>query len=208
MKTLNSIVAVSLVTLMALTSCNSLKVVTDIDRDVDFSSFVTYQLQMDTTGQEPGKMTVNHIDQKRIESALTEQVQVRGMIESETPDVYLKYSVGIESFKYYRTQTNYTRVPDYYYASYKGRIYRVYRNRYVPDSGYTTESERLDGKLYLSLVDANSGKVIWLSEGSHAISSKPNKRDKLMKKVVAQIFEEFPAGKQILPENNQVALQK
>ena len=208
MKTLNSIIAVSLVTLLALTSCNSIKVVTDINRDVDFNSFVTYQLQIDTTSQEPGKMTVNHIDQKRIESALTEQLQLRGMIESETPDVYFRYSVGIDSVKYYTTQTSYHNMPHFYYVAYKGKIYRVYQPGSPTETSYTTESERLDGKLYVSLVDAQTGKLLWLSNGSHAVSSKPRKRDKLMEKVVAQIFEEFPTAKKIVPENDEVALQK
>lgn len=206
MKTLNSIIAVSLITLLALTSCSSAKIVTDIDRDVDFSSFTTYQLQMDTTSQEPGKMTVNHIDQKRIQSALTEELQLRGMIESETPDSYLKYSVGIDSVKYYSTQTSYHNMPEIYYVAYKGKIYSVYQPGLPSETSYTTESERLDGKLYVSLVDAKSGKVIWFGEGSHAISRKPNKRDKLMKKVVALIFEQFPTGMEILPERGEVAL--
>jgi hypothetical protein len=50
------------------------------------------------------------------------------------------------------------------------------------------------GNLMVDLVDASSGQLVWRGMASGTVSSKPEKSEKKINKVVGKMFKDFPPG--------------
>ena len=80
MKTLYQILTLLLV--LAITSCSSLKTSYDYDRDVDFSAYKTYQF-----AEGVDEIPLNDLNKGRLLKAIATQMKVKGFTEAQNPDV-------------------------------------------------------------------------------------------------------------------------
>src|SRR5690554_7049359 len=80
MKTLKFI---PLLLLFVFTSCSTVRVATDYDKEVNFNQFNSFAFY------KPGidKAQISDLDKKRILRAIESQLTAKGMAKSETPDL-------------------------------------------------------------------------------------------------------------------------
>merc|ERR1712054_199962 len=84
MKTFKAFV-LPLLTLVFLSSCVSVRVVADYDREVDFKDYKTYAFYK--TGID--KAQISDLDKRRILKAIDAEMSSRGYVKSENPDMLL-----------------------------------------------------------------------------------------------------------------------
>src|SRR5690554_5323412 len=71
--------------LFVFTSCSTVRVATDFDKEVNFNqynSFAFYKPGID-------KAKINDLDKKRILRAIESELTTKGMMKSETPDLLI-----------------------------------------------------------------------------------------------------------------------
>ena len=85
MKTLKNFSAFILV--IVLTSCSSVRVNQDYDKNVDFSQYKTYAYHK--AGVD--KVEISDLDKKRILRSIDEVMAAKGFTKSETPDLLINF---------------------------------------------------------------------------------------------------------------------
>jgi len=113
--------------IVTLISCSSsVSVVTDFDSQMDFSSYKTYNFHKPdtviTTTELPA--IINPLNQRRIENAIDEEMELRSYVKSDNPDIYVSYYLRVEDKTEYRATTYNYGSPYYggygYYGYYGG----------------------------------------------------------------------------------------
>jgi hypothetical protein len=167
---------------MIFHSCKpALKVSTDYDRGVDFSSYKTFSMyDLKTKGN------VNQLNRDRIVKYIKLEMIKKGFRETNNnPDLMINVVTILKDRRSYTANTNY-----YGY----GGVYRPYRYWAVPVAGSTTVTtyDYKDGSIVIDIVDANTKKMIWEGVGNAEINKKPKDPDAAISEVVAKVMENFP----------------
>ena len=170
-----------LLLLLAVTSCTSVRVVSDYDRNADFNAYKTFAFYK--TGID--KAEISDLDKRRILRAIESELIAKGFTKSENPDLL------VSIFTKSREQVN------------------VYNNGFGPYgygwgwspyywNNYNTVSTSTEGSLYIDLIDANKKELIWQGKGSGYLSSSSNieKKEARIKEFVAEIMAKYPPGMQ------------
>lgn len=153
-----------------LTSCGTVNVRYDFDRNTDFNTFKTYNFHQ--KGIE--KLELNDLDKRRIISAIETQMADKGFTKSDTPDLYVnvlassKEKVNIDNGGYYGG----------YWGPYWAGNSRVYQ--------YTS------GTIIIDIVDEKNNILIWQGSGSGLDVSNLKNKDENISKAVAEILANFP----------------
>ncbi len=190
MKKLTGLFA-GLMLLLFLTGCSSLKVTSDLDKSVDFSSIKTYEYY---GWADDSDQILNRFDKERIEDAFGEEFSKRGMSEVENEaDVIVALYIVTEQ----KTQTTATTTG--MGGGYGGYGYGGYYG-YGPGWGWgggmsTTTYHDYDytvGTLVVSVFDAKKEQLIWTSVGSGTIKENPDSRGKNIPRVIQAIMGKYP----------------
>ena len=184
MKKRNLIIGLALITFMA--SCSGTKIVSDMDNSTDFTKYNTYQLKAYEGAEDQNEIIFNELNEKRLISAIENQLEASGMEQSEEPDAYIIYAVGIDIQKGYSTSTHYTGGYGY------GRRGRYYGGGFGSSYSTTTETQTTNGTISIALIDAETEELQWISHGTKEIKNNSKKAEENINKSVAKIFEEFP----------------
>ncbi len=168
-----------LLLLLAITSCTSVRVVSDYDKNVDFNSYKTFAFFK--TGID--KAEISDLDKRRILRAIESELMAKGFTKSENPDLL------VSIFTKSREQVN------------------VYNNGFGPYgygwgwspyywNNYNSVRTTTEGSLYIDLIDANKKEMIWQGKGSGYLSSSSNieKKEARIKEFVAEIMAKYPPG--------------
>ncbi|WP_411039844.1 DUF4136 domain-containing protein [Subsaxibacter sp. CAU 1640] len=166
-----------LVVLLILTSsCSSVRVASDYDKNANFDTYKTFAFY------KPGidKAEISDLDKRRILRAIEAELLAKGFTKSENPDLL------VSIFTKSRERVN------------------VYNNGWGP-YGYgwgwspwywnnynTSISTSTEGTLYLDLIDANKKELIWQGMGTGYLSQKMDKKEERIKEFVAKIMEKYP----------------
>ncbi|HMC00765.1 MAG TPA: DUF4136 domain-containing protein [Flavobacteriaceae bacterium] len=163
--------------LLVITSCSSVKVATDYDKNANFNEYKTFAFY------KPGidKAEINDLDKRRLLRAIEAELLAKGLTKSETPDLL------ISLFTKSREQIN------------------VYNNGFGPYGygwgwypwyygNYSTVSRSTEGILYIDLIDANKKELIWQGVGSGYLSQNMEKKEQRIKEFVSKIMERYPPG--------------
>jgi len=187
MKTFNKIFAALLIITMA--SCSSMKITSDKNAGFDFNSISTYKIEYAFDG-ENSNMLMNELMQARIHESLDHELNQRGLSAGNDPEIIITYSSEIDAKKNYSTNSTYMGGP--YYGG-RGRYYGGYGigSSYSTTNEYTT----YDGKLIISMYDAESGKLLWYAGGEKQLKMNSKKADEKIAKAISKIMEEFPLEK-------------
>ncbi len=173
--------------LYLLTSCSSIKVISDYDKTVDFTQFETFEYY--GWAEESDKI-LNRFDQERIEQAFGEEFTARNLkYVEEGGDLIVVLFIVVEQKTEVTANTTHTGG---YYGGYYG---------YGPGYGYgsagssmTTVSEYdyQVGTLVVDVFDAKNEKLLWEGIGTKTIDENPQTRDKKIPQAVKAIMAQYP----------------
>lgn len=172
--------------------CSSLKVTSDYDSAIDFSKYKTYKILYFVNEEDAKNKTfrINDINQKRVETSLSTELDMREYSASDKPDVYFLYAFDIDIKKSYSASTTYT-----------GGSYMGYRGRYYGGYGYggggssytnVDEYETIMGRLRIAMVDAETEELLWIGSASDEVKDNGKKGDEKVAKVINKVMAEFP----------------
>lgn len=176
----------ALVLIMALlASCSPVKVITEVNKDIDFSSYETYSF---LGWQDNSNEILSEFDQKRIRDAFISEFEARGLKPvADNGDMVVSLFIVVDQ------KTSTTAYTDYYGHSGYGRY-----NRYGGGwgNGYATttyqESDYLMGTLVMDVFDGVKSDQVWQGIAKGTVNENPEKRDKSIPKSIAALMKEFP----------------
>lgn len=168
-----------------ITSCVSVNVSSDYDNKTDFSQFKTYAFYKKGID----KVEISDLDKRRILHAIEAQMEAKGFIKSEDPDLLVSiFTKSREKIDVYNN--NYYGWYPYYYG------YGYYGGGFGPGFGfgYNNVYKSTEGTLFIDLIDANKKELVWQGIGSGVLSSSKNvdKKEARINEFVAQIMTAYP----------------
>lgn len=166
---------VSLFITLLLVSCSSVRVNTDYDKNVDFSSYKTYAFYK--TGID--KVEISDLDKKRILRSIDEEMTAKGFTKSENPDLLININTKAEK------NINVNQ----FYAGY-GYGWGFGWNPYW--GGNYSVNTNTEGTLIIDLIDAKKKELIWQGEGVGYLTQNTNKKDENIKDFVTKILAQYP----------------
>ena len=178
-----------LVFAILLSSCSSVRVAADYDREANFDQYKTFAFF------KPGidKAEISDIDKRRILRAIEAELMAKGMTKSENPDMLVSIF----------TKSN-QRVDVYNNAWGAGAWGWGGFNRWGwgwgPGFGWggagwggNSVSTRTEGMLFIDLVDADKKELIWQGSGSgYLVTRNIDKKEARIKEFVAKTMEQYP----------------
>jgi len=161
-----------------LTSCSSVRVATDYDREAEFGSYTSFAFY------KPGidKAEISDLDKRRILRGIESQLVSKGMTKSSTP------SLLVSIFTKERERIN---VYNNHYGYGWGWYPWYYGGHYGHHVSTTTE-----GTLYIDLIDAKTKNLVWQGMGTSKLvrSSNIEKREERIRLIVNEILAKYPPG--------------
>ncbi len=170
-----------LLLLLILSSCSSVKVAADYDREANFDNYKTFAFF------KPGidKAEINDIDKRRILRAIEAELMAKGLTKSENPDVLVSIF----------TKSN-QRVDIYNNAWGAGAWGWGGFNRWGWGMNRNQVSTKTEGVLYIDLVDSNKKELIWQGSGTGYLATRnAEKKEARIKEFVSKTMEQFPPEK-------------
>ncbi|MDI1257275.1 MAG: DUF4136 domain-containing protein [Flavobacterium sp.] len=167
---------IPLLLLVILSSCASVQVAHDYDKNVDFSQYKTYAFYK--AGVD--KVEISDLDKKRILHAIEDELNAKGFTKSEKPDVL----VNIFTKSREQVEVNQFNAGWGYGWGYGWNPYGW--------GGRTTVTSSTEGTLYIDLIDAKKKELIWQGEGTGELTKNVDKKEKVIKDFVAKILAQYP----------------
>ena len=167
-----------LLCLVMLTSCSSVKVVSDYDTKVDFTSYKTFAFYKKGID----KASVSDLDKKRIMRAVEAELLAKGFSKAVNPDIL------VSIFTKSREQVN---VSDNNIGIGWGWGYNpwFYGRTNININQYT------EGTLFIDFIDKNTNELIWQGIGSGAMKmSNIEKKEERINEFVYEIISTYPPG--------------
>jgi hypothetical protein len=158
-------------------SCSSLKVSYDYDKQAGFSKYKTYAYSEDSQ-----KLPVGDLNRDRIIAAVDREMAAKGFSKSDNPDVLVDMHVKAQQ-KVDATATS---------TGYGGPW------RYGYGGGFSTTridyNEYIEGTLFINLVDAAAQRIVWQGRATKTIDedASAQKREQNINYAVKQIFSKYP----------------
>tara|TARA_R110002051_G_scaffold139763_1_gene212452 strand:- start:11943 stop:12497 length:555 start_codon:yes stop_codon:yes gene_type:complete len=174
------LLALPVLTLFVLSSCTSVHVLADYDKNANFNDYKTYAFYK--TGID--KAQISDLDKKRILHAIDDEMSARGFRKSENPDIL------VSIFTKEREQV------DIYNNYWGGGFGWGWHPYYWGGSGmYGNQvSTRTEGSLYIDLIDAKDKQLVWQGKGVGSLyqTKKIEKKEARIKEFVSEILEAYP----------------
>ena len=176
----------SIFLISAVRTSNAQKVVTDYDKDLDFSKYTSVSF---LGWQEDDGNVLNDFDKKRFMDAFKEEMEKRNLklVESNGDMSFALYVVADQ-------KTSTTAYTNYYGGGGRRGYHRGGRGGWGGGHSSTSysESDYLQGTLVMDVFDAETKDQIWQSVATKTVNEKPEKRDKTIPKGVKKIMKNFP----------------
>ncbi len=172
-------VLLALLVVASLTSCVSVRVVSDYDRQADFNEYRSFAFF------KPGidKAEISDLDKKRILRAIESELIAKGFAKSENPDVlisiFTKESQRVDVFN------------NWGFGGWWGPGWGAWGwggGWWGPNV-----STRTVGDLYIDVIDANQKELVWQGKGSGTLrNSSIEKKEERIKQFVNEIMKAYP----------------
>jgi hypothetical protein len=172
------IICISILFVGCATTSSS--IITDYDRDADFSQYRTYfwsdEFQMQNGREEEKEpLFYNTLVKKRLKQAIRKEMEGRGyVLSNEDPDLLVNAQVVVQERN--ATQT-YSAYP--YYSYYYGPYY----NRDV-----TSDKQ---GDIVIDLIDQDQHQLVWQGYAKGVLDTNTKDRQEEIRKAVSLIFAEY-----------------
>jgi len=180
-------IAVTIISVMLITSCASGPTIkSDYDRSVDFSNYKTYGYFSPMGIENPNYSSLLG---QMFRDAIDAQMQPRGYVLSDNPDLLINVSARLEDKTQVRTYTD----PMYGgYYGYRGGLYD-------PWGGYgygtsTHVSQYTEGTVNVDMVDIKQKRMVWEGIAIGRVDEK-KKNENLRQDImdgVAEMFTNYP----------------
>lgn len=155
-----------------ITSCTSVRVVSDYDKTLDYSKYLTYAFY--TEGIE--KVEINDLDKKRILKAIERELQAKGMQSSANPDVMINFSTkATESVDVHNYGWGWGWSPWYWGG---GAYYSTYKS--------------VEGRLCIDIIDTRKRELIWQGIGEGKLTRNMDKKEERINQFVHEILLKYP----------------
>lgn len=162
---------------LLLSSCATIDVATDYDKEVNFNQYQTYAFF------KPGidKAEISDLDKKRILRAIDFELSQKGMTKSENPDVLVSiFTQTKEKVNVYQNNFGYGWGWSPYYWGGAGQV-----------SSYTS----IEGTLFIDLIDAERNELVWQGLGTGVLSQKMERKEEKIREIVKEILNKYPPEK-------------
>ncbi len=181
----------SLFILAFITSCTSVKITNNKDKDVDFDQFKTYSFYpWDKQNDE----VVNEYDKLTILGSIKNEMNKRGYkFVEKGGDLIISVFVIVQEESSYQAYTNhYAGGWNYGYAGYYGNGWGV--GYYGPGYNSTTikSVSYNKGTLIIDIFRSSDKKQIWQGIASGKMTENLDKRDRRLPMTISQVFRRYP----------------
>lgn len=170
----------ALVLVVFFSSCSSVRVYSDYDKNVDFSPYKTYAYYK--TGID--KVEISDLDKKRILRAIDQQMAAKGFTKSEMPDLL------INIFTKSREQVSVNQ-----FNAGWGYGWGWGWNPWMMGGNQTTVSTSTEGTLFIDFIDAKKKEMIWQGEGIGTLTRNTAQKDEVVAEFVGEILAQYPPVK-------------
>lgn len=180
------ILVLPVLVLLFLSSCTSVRVLSDYDKNANFNSYKSYAFYK--TGID--KAQISDLDKKRILHAIDAEMSAKGFVKSENPDIL------VSIFTKEREQV------DIYNNFWGGGGLGWGWSPFYWGGGFgpgwggggnnvTTQTK---GSLYIDLIDTKNKELIWQGKGDGSLNNTKNieKKEMRIKEFVAEIMTQYP----------------
>lgn len=190
-------IALPLLILVFLSSCSSVSVLTDYDREADFKDYKTYAFYK--TGID--KAQISDLDKKRILTAIESEMDSRGFTKSNNPDIL------VSIFTKEREQVDvFNNNFGWGWGGFGWGGWGWGWNPWVWGPGWgwggawgPNVSTRTEGSLYIDLIDAKDKELVWQGRGVGTLNNTKNmeKKEERIRKFVSEILSEYPPNRAV-----------
>ena len=178
MKKIMKTLPLLLLLVLVATSCSSVRVASDYDKNANFSQLKTFAFYK--TGID--KAEISDLDKRRILRAIESELLAKGFTKSENPDML------VSIFTKSREKVN------VYNNGFGPYGYGWGWSPYYWNTGYSSVSTSTEGTLYIDLIDANKKELVWQGMGTGYLTQKMDKKEERIKEFVSKIMEKYPPG--------------
>lgn len=172
-------------TVLVLTSCSSVRVLSDYDQQANFNEYKSYAFYK--TGID--KAQISDLDKKRILHAIEDEMSSRGFVKSENPDLLISiFTKEQERVDVYNNNFGW---------GWGGAWGWGPAWAWGPGWGWgwgPSVSTRTQGSLYIDLIDTKNKELVWQGKGEGTLANTNNieKKVQRIKEFVSQILEQYP----------------
>lgn len=167
------------VALLLVTSCVSVRVVSDYDQDADFNSYKTFAFYK--TGIDQAE--ISDLDKKRILRSIEKEMLARGFVKSDKPDLLV--NIMTKANKRININNNAWGWGGWGWGA----------NPWFWGGGpmMNTVSTRTEGVLYIDLIDTKQKELVWQGKGTgNLLRNNMAKKEARIQEFVAEIMKEYP----------------
>lgn len=169
---------------VTMVSCNTVRVASDYDQQVDFNQYQTYAFF------KPGidKAEISDLDKKRILRAIETEMAAKGFTKAEDPDLLVSiFTKTKENINVYNHN-----MMGWGGWGWGGWGWGMHPWHWGPQTAVGRSS---DGTLYIDFVDAEGKELIWQGMGTAALAKDVKRKQKRINEIVQKILETYPPGK-------------
>lgn len=177
------------IALMLLSSCNSVRVLSDYDQKANFSEYKSYAFYK--TGID--KVQISDLDKKRILRAIEAEMSTRGFVKSESPDILVNiFTKEQERVDVYNNNFGWGGFGGWGWGGFGGWGWGPGLGWGWGGGGMVSTST--EGSLYIDLVDTKNKQLVWQGKGEGTLANTKNiqKKEQRIKEFVSQIMQQYP----------------
>ena len=173
--------------LIMVTSCSSVRVATDFDKNANFSAYKTFAFFK--TGID--KAEISDLDKRRILKAIEAEMLTKGFTKSENPDILI--SLFTKSNQRVDVYNN-----SWGFGGWGWGGWGPWGGGFGPGWGWgwnqPNVSTSTEGVLFIDLIDANKKELIWQGTGTGFLTQNMEKKEARIQEFVSKIMENYPPG--------------
>ncbi|WP_340064838.1 DUF4136 domain-containing protein [Ascidiimonas aurantiaca] len=170
-----------LVAAMVLTSCASVRVATDFDRQVNFTEFKSFAFF------KPGidKAEISDLDKKRILRAIEAELTSKGFVKSEEPDLLVSIFTNEKERVDVWNNWGWGWGPGWGWGWGWGPGWGWGGN-------FSTVTTRTEGVLYIDIINAENKELVWQGKGTGYLTDNMEKKEARIREFVREILLQYP----------------
>jgi hypothetical protein len=177
--------------LFGVACTSSISITTDYDKEIDFSKFKTFGF---LEWNKESKDIVNDIDRKRLESAVTAELEARGLKRVDgIGDSMIGFHVVVQTKTGTTSYTNHYGGMGYYGNGGFGYGYGYPYGGGASTTTTSTYSYKV-GTVIIDQYESSSKKLVWEGVAQGEVDKDRKKREEYIKKDITRMFAEYPVA--------------
>lgn len=193
--------------MLIVSSCSTVRVASDYDQSVNFNEYKTYAFY------KPGidKAEISDLDKRRVLRAIEAEMEAKGFTKSENPavlvSIFAKANKRVDVYQNNRFGFGGFGFGGFGYGGFGRFGYGGFGPWWGGGAFYgNTVSERIEGILYIDLLDVDKKQLVWQGKGTASlVSGNVDKREARIQEIVKEIMEVYPPA---LASNSKLTREK